>query len=315
MTQQPFSRPGAIDLSALKRPAAPPAGAGATGATPAGASYWLEVDEESFQATLEASIDGARPAGVLLAEQASRERADGPRPGDGRRGVRGTLPRRPRRHRRLARDRTGRAAPVGALRLRGPRRPPGPADPGRHEARRPAWRDQPGHAAADRAGHDRPSPAARPGRERTDRGRGRRAAGRPPLRRRRRTRWRPTTTTVRSPSTRSSSTPTRPTPRRLPVWPWRSCCCAPRTSTSTRPGRRPPRAPDDVGSPDPGRRPRHARRPRRGRVRPAGRAGPPVPPATTATPRASTCVGLFAAVGNDDPRVLKGRQALANALF
>ena len=26
-------------------------------------------------------------------------------------------------------------------------------------------------------------------------------------------------------------------------------------------------------------------------------------------------VGLFAAVGNDDPRVLKGRQALANALF
>jgi len=56
MTQQPFSRPGAIDLSALKRPAAPPAGAGATGATPAGASYWLEVDEQSFQATLEASM-------------------------------------------------------------------------------------------------------------------------------------------------------------------------------------------------------------------------------------------------------------------
>ena len=26
-------------------------------------------------------------------------------------------------------------------------------------------------------------------------------------------------------------------------------------------------------------------------------------------------VALFAAVGNDDPRVLKGRQALANALF
>ena len=26
-------------------------------------------------------------------------------------------------------------------------------------------------------------------------------------------------------------------------------------------------------------------------------------------------IGLFAAVGNDDPRVLKGRQALANALF
>ena len=26
-------------------------------------------------------------------------------------------------------------------------------------------------------------------------------------------------------------------------------------------------------------------------------------------------LGLFAAVGNDDPRVLKGRQNLANALF
>jgi putative thioredoxin len=55
MTQQPFSRPGAIDLSALKRPAsAPPAGPSA--GAPAGASYWLEVDEQSFQATLEASM-------------------------------------------------------------------------------------------------------------------------------------------------------------------------------------------------------------------------------------------------------------------
>lgn len=55
MTQQPFSRPGAIDLSALKRPAAPPPGA-AAGAPAAGASYWLEVDEASFQSTLEASM-------------------------------------------------------------------------------------------------------------------------------------------------------------------------------------------------------------------------------------------------------------------
>jgi putative thioredoxin len=55
MTQQPFSRPGAIDLSALKRPAAAPPNAGA-GAATAGASYWLEVDEQSFQATLEASM-------------------------------------------------------------------------------------------------------------------------------------------------------------------------------------------------------------------------------------------------------------------
>jgi putative thioredoxin len=59
MTQQPFSRPGAIDLSALKRPATPPpggGGGGGGGAAPAGASYWLEVDESSFQATLEASM-------------------------------------------------------------------------------------------------------------------------------------------------------------------------------------------------------------------------------------------------------------------
>ena len=62
MSQQPFSRPGAIDLSALKRPAAPPAG-GAPATATAGASYWLEVDEASFQATLEASMT----APVLLA--------------------------------------------------------------------------------------------------------------------------------------------------------------------------------------------------------------------------------------------------------
>jgi putative thioredoxin len=55
MSQQPFSRPGAIDLSALKRPAAAPPSGGA-GAATAGASYWLEVDEQSFQATLEASM-------------------------------------------------------------------------------------------------------------------------------------------------------------------------------------------------------------------------------------------------------------------
>lgn len=65
MTQQPFSRPGAIDLSALKRPApTAPAGAGAggTGApgAPAGgrraSAYAVDVTEESFQATVEASM-------------------------------------------------------------------------------------------------------------------------------------------------------------------------------------------------------------------------------------------------------------------
>ncbi len=71
MTQQPFSRPGAIDLSALKRPApgatpgGPPAGAAvgapgsaagaAAGGGPASA-YAVQVSEESFQATVEASM-------------------------------------------------------------------------------------------------------------------------------------------------------------------------------------------------------------------------------------------------------------------
>ncbi|MEX0428800.1 tetratricopeptide repeat protein [Nocardioides sp. DS6] len=65
MTQQPFSRPGAIDLSALKRPAqsAPGAAApGAPGATAGGAggqatgAYTVEVDEQSFQSVLESSM-------------------------------------------------------------------------------------------------------------------------------------------------------------------------------------------------------------------------------------------------------------------
>lgn len=68
MTQQPFSRPGAIDLSALKRPApTAPAGAGAGAAGGAGApgapagggrasAYAVDVTEESFQATVEASM-------------------------------------------------------------------------------------------------------------------------------------------------------------------------------------------------------------------------------------------------------------------
>ncbi|HTW17691.1 MAG TPA: tetratricopeptide repeat protein [Nocardioides sp.] len=67
MSQQPFSRPGAIDLSALQRPApsGPPTGAGAPGAPAGGApgaapvggsSYAVEVTEQSFQAVLESSM-------------------------------------------------------------------------------------------------------------------------------------------------------------------------------------------------------------------------------------------------------------------
>src|SRR4051812_15241702 len=62
MTQQPFSRPGAIDLSGLKRPAAPPpAGTMSTGApsgsgTAGSSSYAVDVDEQNFQGVLEASM-------------------------------------------------------------------------------------------------------------------------------------------------------------------------------------------------------------------------------------------------------------------
>jgi putative thioredoxin len=64
----PFSRPGAIDLSALKRPApsasagrpagtAGGTGRGGGGGTGGGSSYAVEVDEQNFQALLESSMD------------------------------------------------------------------------------------------------------------------------------------------------------------------------------------------------------------------------------------------------------------------
>ncbi|WP_148612713.1 tetratricopeptide repeat protein [Nocardioides rubriscoriae] len=57
MTQQPFTRRGAIDLSALKRPAAPPpsSGPGAGGAAPAG-SYTVQVTAQTLQQVVEASM-------------------------------------------------------------------------------------------------------------------------------------------------------------------------------------------------------------------------------------------------------------------
>lgn len=49
----PFSRPGAIDLSALKRPATPPAGSRAGGGP---GNYALLLDQQNIQAVLEASM-------------------------------------------------------------------------------------------------------------------------------------------------------------------------------------------------------------------------------------------------------------------
>jgi putative thioredoxin len=53
MSQQPFTRPGAVDLSGLSGAAAPGAPAGGA---PGGSSYSVRVDEQNFQATLEASM-------------------------------------------------------------------------------------------------------------------------------------------------------------------------------------------------------------------------------------------------------------------
>jgi putative thioredoxin len=57
MTQQPFSRPGAVDLSALNQPAPAAAGGRASGA------YSVELDEQNIQGHLEASMN----APVVLA--------------------------------------------------------------------------------------------------------------------------------------------------------------------------------------------------------------------------------------------------------
>ena len=59
MSQQPFSRPGAVDLSGLQGSAA----SGASGGPAASAAYTIQVTEESFQEILESS----RSAPVLLA--------------------------------------------------------------------------------------------------------------------------------------------------------------------------------------------------------------------------------------------------------
>ncbi|MCW2866805.1 MAG: Thioredoxin domain [Marmoricola sp.] len=63
MSQQSFSRPGAIDLSGLQAPPAGAPGAPSGGGAGAGAAYAVVVTEENFQDVLEAS----RTAPVLLA--------------------------------------------------------------------------------------------------------------------------------------------------------------------------------------------------------------------------------------------------------
>jgi putative thioredoxin len=79
MSQQPFSRPGAVDLSALKRPAQPAAGA-APGGAPGGASgaYSVDLDEQNIQAHLESSMN----APVLMAVYSPSQAPDSARMAD-----------------------------------------------------------------------------------------------------------------------------------------------------------------------------------------------------------------------------------------
>jgi putative thioredoxin len=63
MTQQPFSRPGAVDLSGLKRPASSPAAGAPAGPPAASGAYSVDLDEQNIQGHLEASLN----APVLLA--------------------------------------------------------------------------------------------------------------------------------------------------------------------------------------------------------------------------------------------------------
>ena len=72
MSQQPFSRPGAVDLSALKRPAQP-----APGSRPASTSgaYSVDLDDQNIQGHLESSMN----APVLMAVYSPSQAPDSAR--------------------------------------------------------------------------------------------------------------------------------------------------------------------------------------------------------------------------------------------
>lgn len=56
MTQQPFTRPGAIDLSGFGAPSPTPVAASGQAPTAGGSAYAVEVDEQNFQSVLESSM-------------------------------------------------------------------------------------------------------------------------------------------------------------------------------------------------------------------------------------------------------------------
>ena len=316
MTQQPFSRPGAIDLSGTR---APPAAAGAPAAggpaapagPPAARRTAVDVNEQNFQSVLEASMTAPVLLVFFSAHPDARERPARRRPG-----------RRGRASSRAASSSgswTSTPSPQIAQAMQIPSVPlvvavvdgrPMPLlqDALPLEELRTAL-TQVGQQLTTQGITGRHQPARRRA------GRGGRGGGRrPALRRRRRTRWPRATSTARSRSTRSSSTPTRPTPRPPAASRWPRSCSAPRASTSTPPGPRPRTTPTTS-----------TRRPwsptstcsaGTSRTRSPGSSNLV---ARTVDPDKAKArdhlLGLFAAVGNDDPRVLRGTRNLASALF
>ena len=277
MTQQPFSRPGAIDLSALKRPARRRARAGRRAAAPrraGGSAYSVVLDEQNFQATLESSMT----APVLLVfyspTRHPAERASSPTtwrrcPTSSRAGscsASSTSTRCRRSPRRCRSRRCRSSSPCSTAGRCRCSRTSLPIEELRAAltqvvqqltAQGVTGRHQPRTAAPEPADEEGEEPAVDP-RYAAGPGRARGAA----------------TSTARSRSTRSWSTPTPPTPRPPPAWRWPRLLqrtAGRRPERRARGGRRGPRR---RRGPDAGRRPRPARRPRRRRVRPAGRAGP-----------------------------------------
>ena len=168
MTQQPFTRRGAIDLSALKRPATPPPGAGqAPGGAPAGGggsaagAYTVAVTAQTLPQVAEASMTAPVLLVVYSRVTLARERDVRRRRRGARRAVRRPVPGRAGRPRHLARGRSGAAGPAGPGAAPAGRRPPRDAADPRVDPGRRAQRDaQPGRPAAHHPGRHRPPPAA-----------------------------------------------------------------------------------------------------------------------------------------------------------
>ena len=245
MTQQPFSRPGAIDLSGLGQPAprrrarrAPGRAARAGG----GSSYSVVVDEQNFQGLLEQSMT----APVLLVFYSRTRMPESGQLADDLATVVG--------------EHEGRyllglvdidAAPQIAQAMQIPSIPlvvavvdgrPMPLiqDPLPIEELRTAL-TQVGQQLTTQGITGRHQPRSAPPRRPRARRRSSTRATPPP-----RTRSRPVTSTAPWRSTRSWSTPTRPTSRPPAASRWPRSCSAPRASTSTQARAAAADDPDDV---------------------------------------------------------------------